>query len=98
MTNQLTLAHEALDKAGVLHAAAPTEMIQYHPQYLTDTPRAKTGRGAQWSSILMFDRVKKFPSGREKRTADCVEFTGETQDEADAKMVKWIEEHGATEK
>lgn len=70
-------------------------IIEYHPTYFLDEPR-KGGRG-DYSATLLYDEVQPTKRGA-RRVPRSVEFIGQTRDDADAKMVEWIDKTGATEK
>lgn len=66
--------------------------IEYHPTYFVgERP------GGVVTAVLLFDRISP-NRRRERRVLDAIEFRGDTQDEADRKMIEWIDANAATEK
>lgn len=69
------------------------ERIEYHNGYMIE----KLKWTGEIKCILIIERVIT-TRGSVKREFDVKNFLGDTQDEADAAMIAWIEEHGATMK
>lgn len=70
--------------------ATTAELIVYEPRYFIDEP-TKHGR-ADYEVILL---IRRYVGRRVK--SDAKSWSGDTLEEAERKMVDWIEKSGATE-
>ncbi len=68
-----------------------TSWIEHHPSYFSTRPPKSP------EITLLFWWCRQFKHSV-RRKADCVSFYGVTQDEAERKMVTWIEQHQAIER
>jgi hypothetical protein len=72
------------------------ERIEYRPTYFVAEPNPALWRYG-YSATLMFYRVRTTPTGRVRRILDSEKFDGDTRDEADEKMLAWIDANAAQE-
>jgi len=74
----------------------PVLRIEHNKTYLQDGPEQHRHR-TDYESILFIRHVYEGKGGDDAFVAGVVFFDGNTRDEADQKMMDWIDSHGAVE-